>query len=81
MDQRISAYRSKPIKTPAAIARMAMEIAGTEKKRSSCSLSPVTTSQMIDKSIPRLFGMRLFPNKGQIILGLTCKTSQQQMPA
>jgi len=55
-DQRMSAYRPIRIKTPAAIARMAMRVPSPEKLRLRSGINPVKMSQMLNKSMPRFLG-------------------------
>ena len=48
-----TAYRPSKIKTPAAMARIAMITGRPEKLKPSNAISPVKMSQMLNKSIPR----------------------------
>src|SRR5450759_4680994 len=56
IDQPMLAYRFSTIKTPAAIARIAMRVPSPEKLRLSSGISPVKMSQMPNKSMPRFVG-------------------------
>jgi hypothetical protein len=56
MDRSKPAYLINTIKTPAAIARMAIIVPSPEKLRLSNGIRPVKMSQMPSRSMPRFFG-------------------------